>query len=137
MIDDLAPEFAFAANVKLYQGDSGCSCRTALLGRPDGPEGPSYKKNPSSGRIPMLSLLGGYPRGKKIDAPSCDAPSIFRRTIRHAAGRGMPTSQQASVIQFLRAVRPVVGPTDGELLGRFVVHRDGPAFAESVRRHGS
>src|SRR5258708_6931176 len=39
----------------LYQGDSGCSCRTALLGRPDGPEGPSYKNNPRSGCIPRQS----------------------------------------------------------------------------------
>src|SRR6266851_3911975 len=35
----------------LYQGDSGFSCRTALLGRPDGPEGPSYQNLPRSGRI--------------------------------------------------------------------------------------
>src|SRR5262249_14330061 len=48
----------------------------------------------------------------------------------------MPTSQRASVIQFLRAVRPVVGPTDGELLGGFVARQDEPAFAELVRRHG-
>jgi hypothetical protein len=74
--------------------------------------------------------------GKKIDAPAWDAPKNFKRTNRQAAGRAMPTSPRASVIQFLRAVRPVVGPTDGELLGRFVVHRDGPAFAELVRRHG-
>src|SRR5262245_2543216 len=28
------------------------------------------------------------------------------------------------------------GPADGELLARFVRHRDGVAFAELVRRHG-
>src|SRR5215468_5566238 len=53
-----------------------------------------------------------------------------------AAGLGMPTSHGGSVIQFLRAVRPVAGPTDGELLGRFVARRDGTAFAELLRRHG-
>ena len=48
----------------------------------------------------------------------------------------MLTSHGGSVIQFLRAVRPVAGPTDGELLGRFVARRDGTAFAELLRRHG-
>jgi RNA polymerase sigma factor (sigma-70 family) len=48
----------------------------------------------------------------------------------------MPTNHDGSVIQFLRAVRPVTGPTDGELLGRFVTLRDGSAFAELLRRHG-
>src|SRR4051794_5619363 len=86
--------------------------------------------------MPMQRKPPRTPAGKKIDAPAGAAPISFRRTSRQAAERGMPTSQRASVIQFLRAVRPVVGPTDGELLGRFVARREGPAFAELVRRHG-
>src|SRR5206468_1309088 len=75
-------------------------------------------------------------RKKKERRAGLQGANIFWRTIRQAAGRGMPTSQRASVIQFLRAVRPVVGPTDGELLGRFVARREETAFAELVRRHG-
>jgi RNA polymerase sigma factor (sigma-70 family) len=48
----------------------------------------------------------------------------------------MPIGHRTNLIQFLRAVRPVTNPTDGELLGRFVARRDGAAFAELVRRHG-
>src|SRR5437763_17162606 len=87
--------------------------------------------------MPTQRKPSGTPAGKKIDAPAGDAPISFRRTSRQAAGRGMPSSQRASVIQFLPAVRPVVGPTDSELLGCFVAHRDGTAFAELVRRHGA
>src|SRR5262249_7123890 len=48
----------------------------------------------------------------------------------------MPIGHRTNLIQFLRAVRPVANPTDGELLGPFVARRDGAAFAELVRRHG-
>jgi RNA polymerase sigma factor (sigma-70 family) len=48
----------------------------------------------------------------------------------------MPSNHRGNVLEFLRAVRPVAGPTDGELLGRFVARGDGPAFAELLRRHG-
>src|ERR1700712_4221607 len=47
----------------------------------------------------------------------------------------MPTD----VIQHLRRavlLRDHVGLTDGQLLGRFVEHRDEDAFAALVRRHG-
>src|SRR5262245_8284246 len=48
----------------------------------------------------------------------------------------MPSNHRGNVLEFLRAVRPVAGPTDGELLGHFVARRDGRAFAELLRRHG-
>src|SRR5262249_62228674 len=48
----------------------------------------------------------------------------------------MPSNHRGSVLHFLCAVRPAAGPTDGELLGRFVARRDATAFAELLRRHG-
>jgi RNA polymerase sigma factor (sigma-70 family) len=51
----------------------------------------------------------------------------------------MPTSQISEVIQHLRKTVLLLdepGLTDGQLLGRFIEHRDEAAFAALVQRHG-
>src|SRR5262245_56044388 len=62
---------------------------------------------------PGSILLKGFPEGRM------PASSVVLREVR----------------RFVAAARPQ-SATDCELLGRFVAARDGPAFAELVRRHG-
>jgi hypothetical protein len=52
----------------------------------------------------------------------------------------MAASQMNEVLQHLRRtvlLRDGSGPSDGQLLGCFIEHRDETAFAALVRRHGS
>src|SRR5438045_3419938 len=49
----------------------------------------------------------------------------------------MPTARAADLAAVLRrAAQPDAGPTDGQLLTRFVAGRDEAAFTALVRRHG-
>src|SRR5262245_1560586 len=79
-------------------------------------------------------------RPEKIDAPApCRSVSRRKQALPSSGASDMATGQLNSVIRHLRkaALREEVGAmTDGQLLERFLTHRDEVAFEVLLRRHG-
>src|SRR5262249_27055342 len=86
-------------------------------------------------RSPRLAIPHHFPKKSRTILPG--STSISQSVPRQQRSTFMATGQLSKVIQHLRGVNPdSSGLADGELLNRYVRHRDGAAFEALVRRHG-